>query len=144
MRRRPDRTLAGLLLALLLPVVLPVVLAVRLALSLTSYARLCEWLPQSTGQRNPLWVRQVARAVSIVSRLVPGATCLTQAVATRTLLAWMGHESWIRIGVRRSEDGSFQAHAWLLDHRARPIIGGRRQDLAGFNVLADLDGLVRQ
>ena len=134
-----DRTGMRLRKAVMLPIALPVVAGVRLALSLAGYARLVAWLPQSAGIGDRRRIDATARAVQIAACLVPGATCLTQAVATRTLLAWIGHHSWIRIGVRRDDKGAIKAHAWLLDGRNRIVIGGTRSELARFHLLTDLD-----
>src|SRR5712672_3472911 len=56
---------------------------------------------------------QYVWAVRAVSRYVPGATCLTQALAAQTFLARSGHESHIEIGVRKDEQDRFMAHAWV-------------------------------
>jgi len=68
-------------------------------------------------------VDQVAWAVSVVARRIPGATCLTQALAARVLLAGMGERSELRIGVLRECGGGIRAHAWL-EHDGRVVIGG--------------------
>lgn len=140
MRNRSDRLRAWARTTALLPIALPVVAIVRIALMCVGYPSLTAWLPHSAGHRPSPWVDAIARAVHRTARLVPGATCLTQAVAVRLLLASIGHQSWIRIGVRRDDDGCFKAHAWLLDGRNRIVIGGSRAELAGFRPLADLQG----
>jgi Transglutaminase-like superfamily len=58
-------------------------------------------------------IRRVVWAVQVASRRVPGASCLTQALAAKLLLARWGVPSQLRIGVARGEQGNFQAHAWL-------------------------------
>ena len=58
-------------------------------------------------------VRRVTWAVRHAARLVPAATCLTQAIAARRLLARRGIRSDLRIGVARESDGKMRAHAWL-------------------------------
>lgn len=55
---------------------------------------------------------RIGSAVAAVSGYVPGARCLTQALATRVLLAAEGHPSTLRLGIARI-DGRLQAHAWL-------------------------------
>jgi hypothetical protein len=77
---------------------------------------------------------RVARLVAASSRVVPGATCLTQSLAVQFLLKRAGHASVIRIGVARNDACGFEAHAWvdchghvLLDHPA---------DVARYTVLA--------
>jgi hypothetical protein len=53
-------------------------------------------------------------AVRAVSRFVPGATCLTQALSAQTLLAQSGHDSRIEIGVAKDAQRRFRAHAWVV------------------------------
>ena len=71
------------------------------------------------------------------ARLVPGATCLTQALAAQYLCAKAGHATRIRVGVTRKDDGGIGAHAWLMD-QTRVLIGGRHEDLSQFARIADL------
>jgi hypothetical protein len=73
-----------------------------------------------SGGRHP---EQVAWAVRVVSRVVPGASCLTQALAAQALLARSSEPPRLRIGVAQNGDGVFRAHAWL-EARGRVIIGG--------------------
>lgn len=63
----------------------------------------------------------IAGAVRSASRLVPGASCLTQALAARVLLEQGEHASRLHIGVSR-EHGDFEAHAWV-EHDGAIIIG---------------------
>ena len=63
--------------------------------------------------------RIVAWSVRAAARLVPGASCLTQALCAQQLLARRGRSSTVRIGVRQGEAGGgtgtdLRAHAWLL------------------------------
>jgi hypothetical protein len=53
-------------------------------------------------------------AVRSASRFVPGATCLTQALAAQVLLARSGYDSRIEIGVAKDEQRRFRAHAWVV------------------------------
>jgi hypothetical protein len=59
-------------------------------------------------------VGRCAWAVRASSRYVPGATCLTQALAAQVLLAESGYDSRIEIGVRKDEQRRFRAHAWVV------------------------------
>jgi transglutaminase superfamily protein len=79
-------------------------------------------------------VERLARLVAASSRVVPGATCLTQSLAVQFLLTRAGYASVIRLGVARNDACGFEAHAWvdchgqvLLDHPA---------DIARYTVLA--------
>lgn len=56
---------------------------------------------------------QIARAVAVASRYIPGATCLTQAMAGQVLLERTGLRAQLRIGVARSGEQRLQAHAWV-------------------------------
>jgi hypothetical protein len=53
-------------------------------------------------------------AVRATSRCVPGATCLTQALAAQVLLAKSGYDSRIEIGVTKDHQRRFRAHAWVV------------------------------
>jgi hypothetical protein len=56
---------------------------------------------------------QLIRFVPTVGRLIPGASCLTQALAARILLGRRGYVTELRLGVGRDAAGRFAAHAWL-------------------------------
>jgi hypothetical protein len=66
-------------------------------------------------------------AVRASSRYVPGATCLTQALAAQALLAESGHDSRIEIGVTKDEHRRFRAHAWVVCGE-EIVIGGAEAD----------------
>jgi Transglutaminase-like superfamily len=83
-------------------------------------------------------INQVARAVTVASRYVPAATCLTQALAAQILLSRRGHPASLRIGVGRSEAGEFQAHAWV-ECQGKIVIGGA-QALSRYTPFPPLDG----
>lgn len=68
-------------------------------------------------------IEAVTQAVARASRFVPRATCLTQALATRILLARRGMASVVRYGAARGADGKFLAHAWV-ESAGRVVIGG--------------------
>ncbi len=74
------------------------------------------------GVRRSLDPRRIAHAVERVSVRIPGATCLTQALAAHMLLWRHGHQSKLCLGVARTEVGDFRAHAWL-ESQGRIVIG---------------------
>jgi len=92
-------------------------------------------LPDETGEpdakaRREAW--ECAHAVSRAARLVPRASCLTQALALQRLLSRRGLESSLFLGVDRAGQPSetprlrakgFEAHAWV-EWRGRVLIGG--------------------
>ena len=75
---------------------------------------------------NPLSPEHYAWAVSVASRYVPKATCLTQALALQKLLVEAGHQSRVEIGVAKNT-GKFEAHAWLVCGD-QIVIGGPNVD----------------
>jgi len=101
------------------------VLIVRIALLVAPFSMVRAALrSRVAGQASPHYARQVARRVAAAARWVPGATCLTQALAARWLLARSGHPTSIRIGVGNDPAGRFAAHAWLLCADT-VLLGGR-------------------
>jgi hypothetical protein len=56
---------------------------------------------------------RVGRAVGRASRMVPGATCLTQALAAQALLEGHGLPTRLHIGVVRDEGQVVRGHAWV-------------------------------
>ncbi len=72
-------------------------------------------------------VEQVVWAVTAVSRCLPGATCLTQAIAAQSLLANSGFPSKLEVGVAKdnNELRSLRAHAWVVCH-GQVVLGGRQ------------------
>ncbi|MDX8510734.1 lasso peptide biosynthesis B2 protein [Mesorhizobium captivum] len=113
---------------------LAVVGAVRLGLTFSSYNRIRS-LVTRLDARNDASVadlRRVAWGVAAAARFVPGASCLTQALAGHYLLARQGHASKIRIGIDRNS-AELNAHAWLISGD-RIVLGG---SISGFTHLVD-------
>jgi hypothetical protein len=117
------------------------VAAVRLGLWMLSPATLLRHVERLADRhvKTPLLagvpVARLAWAVRAAGRRIPGTTCLPLALAARVLLARYGHTARLRIGVRRSEDGAFEAHAWA-EVDGWPVVGGR--DVGRYNRLPDL------
>jgi hypothetical protein len=70
-------------------------------------------------------VEQLVWAVRIVSRYLPGATCLTQALAAQALLTHSGFPSQVEIGVAKDELRRFHAHAWVVC-QGQVVLGERQ------------------
>jgi len=77
-------------------------------------------------------VQRVVWAVKAVSSCLPGATCLTQALAAEALLSHAGLSPQIEIGVAKDKLSGFQAHAWVVCH-GQVVLGG--QQLERYNPL---------
>ena len=81
-------------------------------------------------------VEQLVRAIRIVSRFVPGATCLTQALAAQALLTQSGFPSQVEIGVARDDLRRLHSHAWVVC-QGQVVLGG--QQLNHYNPMIVLD-----
>ena len=74
--------------------------------------RLVSRAPRLSRRRDDQVIDDTSRAVQAAARFVPAATCLTQALALRALLARRGRPSTLTLGVRHPAR-SVEAHAWL-------------------------------
>jgi hypothetical protein len=75
-------------------------------------------------------VGRISWAVRAAARRVPGASCLTQALALHYLMGRAGHVSQVRIGVAKDAEGRFESHAWL-EYQGTVLVGDNG-DLARF------------
>jgi hypothetical protein len=97
------------------------VVLVRAALWFFPFARICSTLERVSRSRGTdadagtaaLTIPEVEWAVTHAARLVPRATCLTQVLAIRTILARDGVACRISIGVALPAGASLRAHAWI-------------------------------
>ena len=114
----------GLLLA-----ALPLVVAVRIALWIVPSRVTLRFLACMSGEESTS--RATTRAATLpvvwaiesVRKLVPRASCLTQAIAGKLLLRWIGQDARFCLGVMHASDGTLRAHAWL-EQEGRPVLGG--------------------
>lgn len=122
----------------LLVISLLVVALVRTGLVVGTYRQVLRFMPHGANEAAPdAFLARVGWAVARTARLVPRATCLTQALAAQFLLAMKGYRSAIRIGVVGSGGGGLDAHAWLISGD-RIVIGAANHDLARYATIADL------
>jgi hypothetical protein len=117
-----------------------VVAAIRLGLTIFSYSTIKRWIPHQTGEATatPETLSRIGWAVRNVARLVPRASCLTQALAAQFLLARSGYRSQLRVGVATDPAGRLLAHAWLISN-GRVVVGGSSRELARYSLLPDPD-----
>ena len=114
----------GLLLA-----ALPFVVAVRIALWMAPSRLTLRFLRRmgvAEGRSRPTtWAMtsSITWAVQSVSKFVPRATCLTQAIAAKLLLRRFDQDARLCLGVTHASDGTLRAHAWL-EQDGRPVLGG--------------------
>ena len=93
----------------------------RRAMTLTAYLDQ-RWPPGNDGSQGS--TARLSYLVQRVSRAVPGATCLTQALALKWMLARRRIACRLRIGVRHDPGAAFAAHAWLETSACEVILGG--------------------
>lgn len=117
--------------------------AIRLGLRLLPFRTLQRVLTRleqaptaSPRHTNRSSVDRLAWAVTVASRYVPKATCLTQALAAQTLLGRRGHLSRLHVGVAKGEEGRLKAHAWL-ESQGRVIVGGG--ELSRYTLLPNME-----
>ena len=84
-------------------------------------------------------VQKIARSVKLMSRYVPAATCLVQALVTVALLEEAGVPACLRIGVDKTTAGKFEAHAWV-ESMGKVVIGGTDVDVSRYTVLQAVQG----
>lgn len=122
--------------------------AVRIGLSLVPFHQLRKSLARMKGvsrqsrETDEAIMNRVVWAVSAAARRMPRTgDCLAQALTTQVILGRRGRSATLRIGVGRSDDGQFKAHAWL-EADGNVVIGGS-QALSGFVALPPLKEKVR-
>ena len=113
---------------------------VRWQLTFSSHKTVMRWIEKDSGDSHPYKEADpliVAWSVKQVSRLIPFASCLTQALATKLYFSRMGSDCTINIGVRTEPSGKFFAHAWVL-YDGDILLGGDKEDLSRFKLLTEL------
>jgi hypothetical protein len=109
----------------------------RVALSTVGYNAIRRRMPSAPGSsEGHYYARQLARRIVRLARLVPRASCLTQALALQYLLARSGHASDLHVGVRTDPAGRFEAHAWLTCNE-QVVIGAAGNRLTDYTHLAE-------
>lgn len=83
-------------------------------------------------------LRVVAWSVTAAARLIPGATCLTQALAGQRILARKGYASTVRLSLPAGRDSDFRPHAWLLAGNVIAL-GGTATDYRHHRALLDYE-----
>jgi hypothetical protein len=115
---------------------------VRLGLLISTYARMTRRLDRraqrlrrrgagARGAGDAIGPDDVVWALNRAGRVVPGGrNCLLRAVTGKYLLARLGYSAILHIGVARSENRAFEAHAWL-EWEERVLVG-QMEDLNRF------------
>jgi hypothetical protein len=125
-------------------VALPVVILTRIGLWLLPASRLQALLMRLADanpapQAHPDYAERAASAVASASKLVPGASDLTQALATLTMLRRRGLNGRLRMEVQRNRAGFLRTRFWA-EHDGRALTGGRPAGLASLKVARSFNG----
>lgn len=122
---------------LMIAIVAALLIVLTIALKMLPYQQVSRWLPRSGATPVPAWrKRQIAKIVARTSKVIPGATCLPQAMVGYILLAARGCEGRIRVGVLKEEGAPFRAHAMLVS--GSDVLTGRDGDFDKFTLLTEL------
>jgi hypothetical protein len=96
---------------------------VKITFLTKSFSKIKEsYLKLEVSEERELTVCKMSWALKAVSHYMPGTTCLINALAGYSLLARHGYQGLVKIGVSKSAEGEFEAHAWL-EYKDRVIIG---------------------
>lgn len=116
-----------------------VMLSIRLSLWFspwrTAIARFGE---RQFSRRVQVTPSRAAWAIRCVSRIVPKATCLTQALTLQYLLTRGGYSPRLTFGVANGEEG-FEAHAWV-ENDGEPLLN-ERAELSRYSRLLTMERL---
>ncbi len=100
---------------------------IRLMLWLLPFSRIQRSFKQFNIEKSDIPVSRLTWSVRMTSRYVPGATCLTKALTGYSLLSKHGYPSLVKIGVGKSAEGEFEAHAWL-EYGGEVVLGESEKD----------------
>jgi Transglutaminase-like superfamily len=101
------------------------VAAIRLLLGVVPFRfvrRLIFTRPAVSPALAQIPVKRLSWSVQASAKRIPGASCLTQALALHWLLARAGHTVDLRIGVAKDGSSGLASHAWL-EHEGEILIG---------------------
>lgn len=102
---------------------------VRLTLWIVPFSRFQKSYAQIEPDpvKNDIPVCRLIWSVKVISPYVPRATCLTNALTGQSLLSQHGYPSLVKIGVGKSAEGQFEAHAWL-EYNGKAVVGESEKD----------------
>ncbi len=94
----------------------------RLMLWIMPFSRIQKSLSAVNPIKSNIPVSKLVWAVKMTSHHIPCSTCLTNALTGYSVLSKHGYPSMIKIGVGKSFEGEFEAHAWL-EYAGEVVIG---------------------
>jgi hypothetical protein len=107
-----------------------------------SLQRMLSRLARSAGRkqrREQMAPDKIAWAVTGASLYVPGAACLSRALALQVLLEEQGRPAQLHIGIGRGPDRTLQGHAWVEAVGVLDPPGGGADGLRRILTLTALD-----
>jgi hypothetical protein len=111
---------------------------IRLTLSVSGYRKVLAQIERLSPRAEPgIPLLVLTWAVAKTARCVPGASCLTQALALRYLARREGQACIMRIGVKHEPGRAFEAHAWVIAD-GEIVLGGIKERVAEFKPIVDL------
>lgn len=109
---------------------------VRLGLTFVGYKRVAAYLKYRPERKTIVSNRRICKCVRWASKVVPGASCLTQSVAAKHLLMCYGFAAEMRVGVAKDPKKGLLAHAWLVKD-GEVIFGATQSDIQKYTLLTD-------
>lgn len=103
----------------------PLVAGVRLALWILPFSavrRLMLTRRRVSPKVPRVSVNRLSWAVQVAGRLIPGASCLTQALAMQRLMVRAGYQAELRVGVAKEAERGLESHAWVV-HDGDIVLG---------------------
>jgi hypothetical protein len=106
----------------------------------TVRAVFARWMRDRDSQTAPtVSSARIAWAITAASRVIPHASCLTQALAALVLLNRYGYSAELKIGVALKDQHALHAHAWV-ESNEQVIIGDTALDQ--YTPLAQANALI--
>ena len=108
---------------------------VRLMLWVLPFSHIQKSFLETPINKHDIPLERLIWAVKVSSHYVPRATCLTNALTGQSLFLKHGYPCMIKIGVGKSDEGEFEAHAWL-EYGDEVVIGESEKEyvpLVNFN-----------
>jgi hypothetical protein len=117
-------------------------LSIRVMLWIFSFTSVQKKVQKIVNHYNPnpkkkIAIKNLKNIMLTTAGYVPYATCLVQALAGHILFFKYGFPTSIKIGVL-SENGEFEAHAWL-EHEEKVVLGGSEKK---FKTILDVDDMI--
>lgn len=103
--------------------ILLLMVKVRIILWLMPFNRIQESFKQikPSSERGET-ICKLSWSLKVIAHYFPGSKCLINALTGYLLLSEHGYDSLVKIGVGKSAEGEFEAHAWL-EYKDRVVIG---------------------